>query len=221
MHFDTQSCESVRKDTWVWIEPSESWRHSSKTNPPSNAPFQHDTLSNTIENTYENELSLQLQSSLFLSEHAYEPYWAYIIDIGIEYTDFILITRRPTSESRAYPVQQRDNTRTTLTWITVPFLPMNPGNHLLSKRCSYSFVYHEEDKILRKRLPPKVSLSEARYAYSRRSSVPLRAATPDSTLRCPRYIHCNYTILLLHVQLQDCRKTVCYAKMTAHQHGSE
>ena len=53
----------------------------------------------------------------------------------------------------------------------------------------HSEIFSGEEKVMRWTLLPKVFWSEARHAPTRRSSAPLRDATPDSALRYQRYIH--------------------------------
>ena len=93
---------------WKWRE---FWRHSRKPHPSSNAPFQHDTLSNMIKNTYYNEFNLQLHFSIFVSERAHDPYWEHVIETGIADAELILTFGRSTRASKAHPLQHSNDTQ--------------------------------------------------------------------------------------------------------------
>ena len=107
-HSFIPSC-SEKGFSFEWKQ-NEFRRHSPKPHPSSNAPFQHDTLSSTIKNTYYTEFNLQLHFSLFVSERAYDPYWEYVTETGIAYTELILTFRRPNRASKAHPIQHSNDT---------------------------------------------------------------------------------------------------------------
>jgi hypothetical protein len=107
-------CCSEKDLRFEW-KRSKFWRHSPKPHPSSHAPFLHDTLSNTIKNTYYNEFNLQLHFSIFVSERVYDPYWEYVIETEIAYTELILTFGRLTRASKAHSIQHSHDTHN-LNW---------------------------------------------------------------------------------------------------------
>ena len=107
-HSFIRSC-SEKGFSFEW-KRSEFWRHFPKPQPSSNAPFQHDTLSNTIKNTYYNEFNLQLHFSIFVSERVYHLYWEYVTETGIAYIELILTFGRPSRATKARLIQDSNDT---------------------------------------------------------------------------------------------------------------
>ena len=139
-------CCSEKYFRFEW-KRSEFWRHFTKPHPSSNAPFQHDTWSNTIKNTFYNEFNLQLHFSIFVAERAYDPYWEYVTETGIAYTELILTFGRLTRASKAHPIQHSHDTHD-LNWALCYFSFEKPALSSPSERCSY-FLFHEyTDSVL-------------------------------------------------------------------------
>ena len=110
MHSDTHLFEAVREKTRASNERTDFWRNSPKPHPSTNASFQNYNLSLTIKNTYWNKFNLQVRFSLFVSERAYDPYWEYVTETGIAYTELILNFRWLTRASKAHPIQHSHDT---------------------------------------------------------------------------------------------------------------
>ena len=126
MHSDTHLLEAVRKKTRAANERTDFWRNSAKTHSSANASFQNYTLSLPIKNTYRNKFNLQLRFSRFVSERAYDPYWEYVIETGIGYTQLILTFRWLTHASKAHPIQHSHDTHD-LHWALCYFSYEEPG----------------------------------------------------------------------------------------------